>query len=145
MTALLPIISREYTKNNISYIKRKLRTSLSISLLISIICILIINLIPEWFLSFFYNTKEGINYLRFLSPIFILYSLESPLSSFLEATNHAKLVIYDNVIGIIIKTLVMFILSYFKIGLYGLLIGMIINILIVSIKHFMHVKKIINA
>lgn len=143
--AMLPIISREYTKNNISYIKRKLRTSLSISLLISIVCILIINLIPQWFLSFFYNTTEGVNYLRFLSPIFILYSLESPLSSFLEATNHAKLVMYDNIIGIIIKTIVMFILSYFKIGLYGLLIGMVINILIVSIKHFMHVRKIINT
>lgn len=142
--AMLPIVSREYSKNNIFYIKRKLNEALSISTIISIICILIINLIPEWFLSFFYNTTFGINYLRFLSPIFILYSLESPLSSLLEATNHANLVMYDNIIGIIIKTVIMFILSYFKIGLYGLLIGMIINILLVSILHFIHVRKVTN-
>ena len=141
-SAMLPIVSREYTKKNIFYIKRKLRQALSFSILISIVCILVINLIPEWFLSFFYNTTRGVNYLRFLSPIFILYSLEAPLSSFLEAINKAKYVMYDNIIGIIIKTVLMFILSYFKIGLYGLLIGMIVNILIVSIKHYIHVKRI---
>ena len=142
--AMLPVVSREYTKNNISYIKRKLKQAIRFSFVISIICIIIINIIPEWFLSFFYNTTRGVEYLRFLSPIFILYSLESPLSSFLEATNNANLVMYDNIIGIIIKTVTMFLVSYLKIGLYGLLIGMIINILIVSIKHYLHVKKILN-
>ena len=142
--AMLPVVSREYIKGNIPYIKRKLRQALSFSVIISIFCILIINLIPEWFLSFFYNTSRGVNYLRFLSPIFILYSLEAPLSSFLEAINKANLVMYDNIIGIIIKTVLMFIISYFKIGLYGLLIAMIINILIVSIKHIIHIKSIMN-
>ena len=143
--AMLPVVSREYANKNTPYIKRKLRQALSFSIMISIFCILIINIIPEWFLSFFYNTTRGVNYLRFLSPIFILYSLEAPLSSFLEAINKANLVMYDNIIGIIIKTVLMFILSYFKIGLFGLLIAMIINILVVSIKHFIHIKAIINS
>ena len=142
--AMLPVVSREYAKKNIEYTKRKLKQALSFSLIISIISILIINLIPEWFLSFFYNTTRGVKYLRFLSPIFILYSLEAPLSSFLEATNKANLVMYDNIIGIIVKTVTMFLLSYLKIGLYGLLIGMIVNILLVSIKHLFHIKRIIG-
>jgi len=143
--AMLPIVSREFIKNNISYIKRKLKQALSFSIIISIFCILIINIIPDWFLSFFYNTTRGVEYLRFLSPIFILYSLEAPLSSFLEAINKAHLVMYDNMIGIIIKTVLMFILSFFKIGFYGLLISMMINIIIVTIRHIYHIRKTLNS
>ena len=142
--AMFPIISREYVNNNIPYIKNKLKQAITFSLIIAIISIIFINLFPSFLLKFFYKTNLGVNYLRFLSPIFILYSLESPLSSFLEATNHAKVAMYDNLIGIIIKTIFLFILSYLKIGLYSLLISMIINILIVTIRHIIHTKKVLN-
>ena len=142
--AMFPIISREYSKKNIKYIKNKLKQAIIFSLLIGIFTIIIINIFPEFLLKFFYKTSLGVNYLRFLSPIFILYSLEAPLSSFLEATNHAKDVTMDNLIGIIIKTIFLFILSFFKIGLYSLLISMIINILIVTLRHIKCIKKTIK-
>lgn len=144
-SAMFPIISREYTKGNISYIKKKLWQAIRFSLFISIITIIFINLFPSNLLKFFYNTTLGVNYLRFLSPIFILYSLEAPLSSFLEATNHAKNAMYDNLIAIIIKTIFLFILSFLKIGLYSLLISMMINILVVTIKHIINIKKILKS
>ena len=143
-SAMFPIISREYIKGNILYIKKKLWQAIRFSLFISIITIIFINLFPSNLLKFFYNTTLGVNYLRFLSPIFILYSLEEPLSSFLEATNHAKNAMYDNLIAIIIKTIFLFILSFLKIGLYSLLISMMINILVVTIKHIINIKKILN-
>ena len=142
--AMFPIISREYTKNNVDYIKKKLRQAIIFSLIIALISIIFINLFPSFLLKFFYKTNLGVNYLRFLSPIFILYSLESPLATFLEATNHAKWAMYDNIIGIIIKTLTLFLLSYLKIGLYSLLISMIINILIVTIRHILNIKKVVK-
>ena len=142
--AMFPIISREYTKNNIIYIKKKLKEAIIFSLIIAIFSIIFINLFPKFLLYFFYKTNLGVNYLRFLSPIFILYSLESPLAAFLEATNHAKDAMYDNLFGIIIKTVFLFFLSYLKIGLYGLIISMIINILIVTIKHILNIKKILH-
>ena len=141
--AMFPIISREYSKGNKIYIKNKLKQAIYFSLIIAVISIVFINLFPTTLLYFFYKTDLGVNYLRFLSPIFILFSLEAPLSAFLEATNHAKLSMYDNLIGIIIKTLVLFILSFLKIGLYSLLISMIINILIVTIRHILNIKKIL--
>jgi len=142
--AMFPIISREYAKKNILYIKNKLKQAIIFSLIIAIISIIFINLFPSFLLKLFYNTEDGINYLRFLSPIFILYSLEAPLSSFLEATGYAKKVMIDNLIGIIIKTICLFIISFFKIGLYSLLISMIINIIVVTIKHILWIKKIIR-
>lgn len=142
--ALFPIISREYVKGNLLYTKNKLKQAIIFSLIISFFSILFINLLPEFLLKFFYKTTFGVNYLRFLSPIFILYSLEAPLSSFLEATNHAKSVLYDNLIGIIIKTILLFALSYLNIGLYSLLISMIINILVVTVKHIIKIKSILK-
>ncbi len=142
--AMFPIISREYAKKNIIYIKRKLKQAIILSLIIAFFSIIIINLFPKFLLYFFYKTTLGINYLHFLSPIFILYSLEAPLSAFLEATNHAKKVMLDNLIGIIIKTILLFSLSFLKIGLYSLLISMIINIIIVTIRHFIWINKIIK-
>ncbi len=142
--AMFPIISREYAKRNILYIKNKLKQSIIFSLVIAIFFIIIINIFPSFLLNFFYKTKLGINYLRFLSPIFILYSLEAPLSAFLEATGNATKVMTDNLIGIIIKTIFLFILSFLKIGMYSLLISMIINIFIVTLRHIINIKKIIT-
>ena len=140
--AMFPIISREYAKKNLSYIKKKLMQSIIFSLIIAIISIIFINLFPNFLLMIFYKTNLGVNYLRFLSPIFILYSLEAPLSAFLEATGHANKVMTDNLKGIIIKTFFLFILSFLKIGMYSLLISMIINILITTISHIINIKKI---
>ena len=140
--AMFPIISREYVKGNILYIKKKLWQAISFSLIIAVFTIIFINIFPSELLKFFYNTNLGINYLRFLSPIFILYSLESVLSSFIEACGKAKMAMYDNLVGIIFKTVFLFILSYLKIGLYSLLISMIINIIIVTIKHIININKI---
>ncbi len=142
--AMFPIIAREYVKKNLFYIKNKLKQALAFSLIIAIVSLLLINLFPSFLLFFFYKTTLGVDYLRFLSPIFLLYSLEAPLSSFLEATNHAKDAMYDNFLGIIIKTFFLFLLSFLKIGLYSLLISMIINILIVTIRHIINIKKIIK-
>ena len=142
--AMFPIISREYVKKNIPYIKNKLKQAIIFSLIIAMFSIIFINLFPNFLLNFFYKTNLGVNYLRFLSPIFILYSLEAPLSAFLEATNHAKDVMFDNLVGIIIKTICLFILSYLKIGLYSLLISMVINILIVTLRHIYKIKKILK-
>lgn len=142
--AMFPIISREYTKKNILYIKNKLKQSIIFSLVIAILFIIIISIFPHFLLNFFYKTKLGVNYLRFLSPIFILYSLEAPLSAFLEATGNATKVMTDNLIGIIIKTIFLFILSFLKIGMYSLLVSMIINIFIVTLRHIINIKKIIT-
>ena len=142
--AMFPIISREYVKGNKFYIKKKLKQAIYFSLIIAIISIIFINLFPNKLLYFFYKNNLGVIYLRFLSPIFILFSLEAPLSSFLEATGNAKKVMYDNIIGIIIKTILLFSLSFLKIGLYSLLISMIINIIIVSGRHIINIKRILN-
>ena len=50
---------------------------------------------------------------------------------------------YDNFIGILIKTISLFILSFIPgIGLYSLLIASGLNILITTIRHMKHIKDL---
>ena len=141
--ALLPVISREYSKKNYNYIKRKLKQAVIYSLLIGIPATIIIIMYPDFFLNLLYKTSHGANYIRHIAFIFILYYIEAPLSAFLQATNKAKEVMYDNFIGILFKTIFLFLLSFIpNIGLYSLLIASGINILITTTRHLKHIKEL---
>ena len=141
--ALLPIISREYARKNYNYIKKKLKQAILFSLLIGAPATLIIYLFPEVFLSFLYKTVHGSLYIKHIAFFFLLYYIEAPLASFLQATNKATDVMYDNIIGIILKTVCLFLLCFIKgIGLYSLLISMGVNILITTIRHIFHIRKL---
>lgn len=139
--AMLPIISREYAKGNKTYIKTKLWQTIIFSLIIGIPISIVMFLFPEFFLKLFYNTQSGVHYLRFLIPFFLLYYIETPLAMFLQGINKSFHVMADNVIGIIIKTVLLFVLSFLNIGLYSLLIATISNIIIVTIRHIINIKK----
>ena len=144
-SALLPIISREYTKGNLAYTKKKLKQALFLSLLIGIPSTIVIFCFPKFFLNLLYKTTTGYQYIKNIAFIFILYYIEAPLATFLQATNNSNSMMYDNFIGIIIKTVCLFLLSFIKgIGLYSLLISSGINILITTIRHLKHTKKILS-
>lgn len=141
--ALLPVISREYANKNYKYIKKKLKQAIIYSLLIGLPSTIIIMTIPNFFLNLLYKTSHGASYIRNISLVFILFYIEAPLSAFLQAVNKAKNVMYDNFIGIIFKTVFLFLLSFIKgIGLYSLLIASGINILITTTRHIKHIKKL---
>lgn len=141
--ALLPVISREYVNRNYKYIKKKLKQALFYSLLIGIPSTVLIIIFPDFFLNLLYKTTHGAKYIKNIAFIFILYYIEAPLSAFLQATNKANLVMYDNLIGIFFKTISLFILSFIpNIGLYSLLISSGINILITTIRHINHIKNL---
>ncbi|MDD2490547.1 MAG: MATE family efflux transporter, partial [Bacilli bacterium] len=143
-SALLPVISKAYSKNNIKYIKHKLKQAIGISLLIGIISNSLIMLKPEFFLQLIYHTKEGANYLLLLAPFFLLYYIQVPLTITLQATNHANEAMMSTLISMIIKIIILFSFSFLKIGLYSLIIATIVNILIVTIYNYIKVNKVLN-
>ena len=140
-SALIPVVSKAHSDGDKAYIKRKLKQALRISFLIGLLitCILMIN--PSFFLRLIYNSDHGSIYLRCIAPFFLLYYIQSPLASILQAMGKAKDMMYDNLWGIIIRSILIFGLSLFGIGMFGFLIAMIVNIIIVTILHILHVKK----
>ena len=141
--ALIPVISKSYSNNNLKYTKNKIKQAIFICLLIGIPITIFFMLFPSFFLEFLYNTSEGINYLRFLAPICLLQYIQSPLTSSLQAMGKANIAMYGTLIGMISRTVLLFILSYLKIGMWGLVISTSISILLVTYHQYKEIKKIL--
>jgi len=140
-SALVPIISKAHADGNISYIKRKLKQAIGLSLAIGILVTGILMINPSFFLKAIYNSNHGSLYLRSIAPFLLLYYIQAPLAAILQSMGKANLMMYDNLCGIFIRSVLIFGLSLLKIGLYGFLIAMIVNVVIVTVLHFIHVKK----
>lgn len=139
--ALLPVVSKAYSSGNINYTKSKIKQAIKFSLLIGIPATIIFLLFPEFFLKLIYNTNEGIKYIKVLAPICILHYIQAPLSSSLQAMGKAKDAMYGTIIGIIVRTSLLFVLSLLKIGMWGLVISTGINIVFVTLFDLSRVKK----
>ena len=121
------------------YAKGNIKQAMLFSLMIGIPITILFEIIPEIPLKFIYNTTEGVNYLRILAPICLMQYIQSPLASSLQAMGKAKIAMNATLIGIIIRTSLLFILSMLKIGMWGLIIATGVNILVVT---YYQAKKI---
>ena len=130
--ALIPVISKSYSNNRFNYAKSKIKQAIIFSLIIGVPITILFEVIPEVPLKLIYNTTEGVSYLRVLAPICLMQYIQSPLASALQAMGKAKIAMNATLIGIIIRTSLLFILSLFKIGMWGLVIATGINILAVT-------------
>ncbi len=141
-SSLLPVISKASSNGHFSYVKRKLKQAISISLAIGLPVTLILFLFPEFFLNILYGTTRGGDYLRILAFPFLLYYIELPLAATLQAMDKSKDVMVDNIFGIVLKTILLYCLSLFNIGIYSFIIASSVNIIVVTVRHFLHIKKI---
>jgi len=139
--SLLPVISKANTLKQYSYIKRKLKQAILISLIIGIPITFILFLFPNFFLKLFYGTTHGGIYLRYLAIPFLFYYIELPLAATMQAMDMSKNVMIDNMIGIILKTVLLYFLSLLHIGIYSFIIASSINIILVATSHYFHVKN----
>lgn len=139
--ALIPVISKSYSNRNYNYTKNKLKQAIIFSLLIGIPATIIILLFPSELLKFIYNTTEGVAYLKVFAPIFILSYIQSPLTGTLQAMGKAKCAMQGTIGGVILRTIILFIFSFFKIGLWSLIIASSTSIIYVTLHHIFYLKK----
>ena len=137
--ALLPVVSREYTRGNFTFVKRKIKQAITYSLAIGIPVTIFFILLPELPLKLIYHTEEGIAYMRFLAPICLFQYIQSPLSSCLDAMGKSHDAMVATTLGVITRSTLLVLLSLLKIGLWGLIIAISINVLVVT---FYSIKKV---
>ncbi|CDF12193.1 stage V sporulation protein B [Mycoplasma sp. CAG:776] len=140
-SSLLPEISRFYYQKNINMVKRRLKQALILSFIVGIIFSSFIYLFRESLLSTLYNTTKGSEYIEVLAPFFVLFYLEGPLQSVLQAIGKAKTTMFITMVAVIVKLLSMSLLSLCHIGMYSLVIAEIIDIFIVVILCTKNIKK----
>ena len=143
--ALLPTISKYHSMNLKLAIKRKLRQAIFFSLLIGIFFTIIFMLFPETSLKLMFNDISSSKYLIVAAPIFLLTYIEGPIISTLQAMDKAKIVMTSSLIGIIVKTIILFIALFLDIDMYALLIAIFIQYLVVIIYQVIKLKKVFNS
>lgn len=142
--ALIPIVSINYTNKNYKYISKKIKQAIFVCLIIGIPSTIIFELFPDILLKFLFNTNQGINYIKVIAPICLLHYIQSPISSSLQAMGNAKISMIGTLIGMILRTMSLFIFSFLKIGLWSLVIATSINIIFVTLFDLYNVKRILK-
>lgn len=139
--ALVPVVSKSYSNNNIDYTKKKIRQGILFSIIIGIPSTLFFMIIPDIPLKLVYNTNEGIEYMKIMAPIFLLHYFQTPLSSSLQAMGKAKDSMFGTVLGVSVKLITLIITCNLRIGMWGLVTSTCINIIVVTIYDYSKVKK----
>lgn len=139
--ALLPVVSKEYVKGDNNSVKRKIKQGIGFSLLVGLPATILFLIIPEFFLSLIYHTNLGVDYMRILAPICLFQYIQAPLSSSLDAMGKSKDVMASATLGMITRTVLLFICSLLKIGLYGLIIAIGVNVGVVTFYSLKKVRK----
>jgi len=142
-SSLVPEISKFFSAKNMVMVKRRCKQALGLSLLVGLTLSSIIFIFTEELLAIIFNTSSGITYIKVLAPVFVLFYIEGPLISILQAIGKAKISMKITLYGIIIKLVVMAILSLCQIGIYSLIIAEIVNILFVVGFNYKNVRKFI--
>lgn len=137
--ALLPALSKEYAKGCKKSVKRKIKQAIFFSLLLGVPVTILFIIFPTFFLKLIYHTEEGATYMRILAPLCLFQYIQAPLSSALDAMGKSKDAMIASTLGMIVRTSLLFILSRFKIGLWGLILAIGINVIIVT---FHNIKKV---
>jgi len=139
--ALVPIVSKAYSDNNILYTRRKIKQGIIFSLIIGIPSTIIFILIPEIPLKLVYGTTLGSEYIKIMAPICLLYYFQSPLSSSLQAMGKAKDSMTGTILGVSVKLITLIVGCNLKIGLWGLIISTCSNIIVVTMYDYLKIKK----
>ena len=139
--ALLPSISKDFARNNLISVKRKIKKGILYSFFIGLMFTVFIILHPEIPLKTIYHTTRGINYIRFLAPICLLQYIQAPLSSSMDAIGMSKENFTSNLLGVLVRLIFLLLFSLLKIGLWGLIISTSINIVVVTLVNILQIKK----
>lgn len=138
--ALLPVVSKEFAKGRISSVRKKIRMAIFFSLLIGVPATIFFVIKPEFFLRIVYHTSEGVNYMRFLAPVCLIQYIQAPLATSLDALGKSRDAMIGTTIGMVIRTSLLFVLSYLKIGLFGLIIAISVNVVAVTLYDILRVR-----
>lgn len=139
--ALLPVVTKLYTIRKYKETKRKIKQGIFYSCLIGIPVTILLMIIPEVFLKVIYKTTAGANYLRFLAPFCLFQYIQAPLSFSLDAIGRSVDNMKATILGTIVRSILLLLLAFLKIGIWSLIISTAINILVVTFYNIKQIKR----
>lgn len=140
-SALLPNITKAYTKKRYNEFNKKLIKLLILSVIVGLICIGFILIFPKQILKLVYNVNFGENYIYLIGPFFLVYYLQPTLSIALQAMGKTNKLFITSTISMIIKYGVLYILGRLGFGMNSLIFSIITGIVVTTMMVFFIVVK----
>ena len=142
--ALLPNITKLYTNKKYNEFNRKLLKLMIISILVGVFCLSFILIFPNELLKLIYNVNLGINYIYLLGPFFLILYMQPTLSIALQAMGKTNKLFITSIVSLILKYSLLFILCKLGYGMNSLIYSIIIGIVITTLLVFIIVVKNLN-
>ncbi|HLR42235.1 MAG TPA: stage V sporulation protein B [Pseudogracilibacillus sp.] len=134
--ALVPSISVLHTKQNEKLLFARIDQAIRISFASGAIGTIIFTLFAPSILTYIYGTSNASTYLSLMAPFFLLLYVQTPLQSILIGLNYAKEVMWNNIIGSLVKFAVLILFtSQPQFGIYGVVIAINVYVLLVTLLH----------
>lgn len=140
-SALLPTISSYHVIKKKLIIKRRLFQAIFFSLIIGIFFTILFMIFPSESLYLLFHSNLGSNYLIWAAPIFLITYIQGPIVSTLQAVDKANIVMNSSLIGVCLKTIILFGLLFLDIDMYALLIAIFVQYIVVTFYQYLKLKN----
>lgn len=140
-SSIVPEISKFYSRNNYTWVRKRFKQAIVLSFVMGLVFSLFIMVFRYDLLSILYKTTTGSEFIKVLGPIFVLFYLEGPLASTMQAIGKAKTSFIITLLGIGVKLGVMSVLGFLGLGIYALIYAEIVNIILVVALNSLYIKK----
>ncbi len=134
---LLPTFTYYYTHNSYKQANRMFNFIILCCFFIGFSCSIICFFYHNQIMMFFYHSSKGAILLKQLAIPFIIYALQPPLSNMLHAMSCSKYVIYDTLIGSIIRIICLFLIAPLNPS-YALPFSIIIGMIATTFLYIIH-------
>ncbi|UFT97890.1 stage V sporulation protein B [Radiobacillus kanasensis] len=143
--ALVPNISEAEAHNNNKLIHYRIHQAIRISFSSGALATIVLILFSVPILQFMYGNSDASRFLVLMAPFFILLYVSYPLNATLQALDHAKAAMWNNIIGNFVKFALMIVLaSNPQFGIMGVAISLVVGVVLVSLLHMATLIKVIS-
>jgi stage V sporulation protein B len=140
--SLVPAVAEAAYQKNATLVHRRIYQAMRITLVIGAPCTVLLYVFAEPLCILLYNSAEVGILLKELAPFSVFLFFQAPLASALQGLDHANLVLRNTLIGAVVKTIAMLLLTVQpSFGIHGAVISLNMGITLVTLLHFASLMK----
>ncbi|KZZ86067.1 MULTISPECIES: stage V sporulation protein B [Bacillaceae] len=144
-TSLVPAISEAMAQNKKKLVEHRLRQALRLSLVTGGLAAVVLYIYADPLMNLMYGNADAAIFVKLMAPFFIFNYIQGPLQAVLQALNLARAAMINSLIGALIKTALIFVLSARpEMGIKGAALAIVIGIMTVTLLHLATVIKVVS-
>ncbi|MGC5327986.1 stage V sporulation protein B [Brevibacillus sp. SYSU BS000544] len=140
--SLVPAVAEAAFQKNARLVHRRIYQAMRVTLVIGAPCAVLLYIFAEPLCHLLYGNAEVGELLKAMAPFSIFLFFQAPLAAALQGLDQANVVFRNTLIGAIIKTSAMFLLtSQPAFGIHGAILALNLGITLVTLLHFASLMK----